>query len=174
MYILFSCFPFFAESRPKKFFFTFLDLNETHQNRHSHIDCGLQGLLSYTCLGEQLNYSYINLFTVYKVDIISIWLTDSATCPTQSKLVLYLLAQFSQTLPTCHYIVLSVQECRHVTQQLICFHETQNLWKERNSGGWDRLYMWMRYLLINTGTVPDLGVLFLHELIKITVNSKSR
>lgn len=77
------------------FFFTFLDLNETHQNRHSHIDCGLQGLLSYTCLGEQLNYSYINLFTVYEVDIISIWLTDSATCPTQSKLVLYLLAQFS-------------------------------------------------------------------------------
>lgn len=96
MYILFSCFPFFADGCPRIFFFfTFLDLNETHQNRHSHIDCGLQGLLSYTCLGEQLNYSYINLFTVYKVDIISIWLTDSATCPTQSKLVLYLLAQFS-------------------------------------------------------------------------------
>lgn len=51
--------------------------------------------ISYTCLGEQLNYSYINLFTVHEVDIISIWLTDSATCPTQSKLVLYLLAQFS-------------------------------------------------------------------------------
>lgn len=49
---------------------------------------------TYTCLGEQLNYSYINLFTVYEVDIISIWLTDSAACPTQSKLVLYLLAQF--------------------------------------------------------------------------------
>lgn len=49
---------------------------------------------TYTCLGEQLNYSYINLFTVYEVDIISIWLTDSATCPTQSKLVLYQLAQF--------------------------------------------------------------------------------
>lgn len=32
--------------------------------------------------------------------------------------------------------------------------------------------MWMGYLLINTGTVPDLGVLFLHELIKITVNSE--
>lgn len=27
------------------FFFTFLDLNETHQNRHSQINCGLQGLL---------------------------------------------------------------------------------------------------------------------------------
>lgn len=109
----------------------------------------------------------------------SIWLTDSATCLTQSKLVLYLLAQFSQTLPACHYIVLSVQECRHVTQQLICFHETQNLWKERNSGGWDRLYMWMRYLLINTGTVPDLGVLFFarvdkdYRKLEISVNGNN-
>lgn len=47
MYILFSCFPFFADGCPRFFFFffTFLDLNETHQNRHSQINCGLQGLL---------------------------------------------------------------------------------------------------------------------------------